>query len=117
GLFYFPISFDPRLFQFILLRFLFGLVLGGIDPNRMAYIRQEAPLSTQGEVLGYNTSLRFLGNIIGPALGGIMASLFGFSSVFFITGGLLIASSAIMAIIVLKSKKSSHAYLAKKWSS
>src|SRR5699024_1272961 len=102
GLFYFPISFVTTLLQFILLRFLIGLVLGGIDPNRMAYIRQEAPLSTQGEVLGYNTSLRFLGNIIGPALGGILASLFGFSTVFFITGALLIGSSIIMAFIVLK---------------
>src|SRR5699024_11334246 len=56
-----------------------------IIPLRIAYIRQEAPLSMQGEVLGYNTSLRFLGNIIGPALGGMLASLFGFASVFVVT--------------------------------
>ena len=62
----------------------------------VAYIRQEAPLSMQGEVLGYNTSLRFLGNIIGPALGGLIAASFGFSAVFYITSALLLLSGVIM---------------------
>jgi MFS family permease len=98
GLLYFPGAFVSNIWQLIGLRFLLGIAIGGIIPVRIAYIRQNAPLSMQGEVLGYNTSLRFLGNIIGPALGGILAGLFGISSVFFVTSGLLIISSLIMFI-------------------
>ncbi|MEC5424373.1 MFS transporter [Virgibacillus sp. C22-A2] len=98
GIVYLPGAFVTNIWQLIILRFILGMAIGGIIPVRMAYIRQEAPLSMQGEVLGYNTSLRFLGNIIGPALGGTLAGFFGFSSVFFVTSGLLILSGFIMLI-------------------
>lgn len=98
GIVYLPGAFVTNISQLIVLRFLLGIAIGGIVPLRIAYIRQEAPLSMQGEVLGYNTSLRFLGNVIGPALGGLIAALYGFSSVFFVTSGLLILSGIIMFI-------------------
>lgn len=96
GIFYFPGAFVTNIWQLIVLRFLVGIAIGGIIPVRIAYIRQEAPLSMQGEVLGYNTSLRFLGNIAGPALGGMLASFFGFASVFIVTSILLVISGFIM---------------------
>lgn len=102
GLIYVPMAFATTLTAFIVLRFLLGLALGGVDPNRLAYIRQEVPLHIQGEVLGYNTSLRFLGNMIGPTLGGGIASLFGFSMLFTVIGVGLIASSLIFIVLVLK---------------
>lgn len=96
GVFYLPGAFVTNVWQLIGLRFFLGIAIGGIVPVRIAYIRQEAPLSMQGEVIGYNTSLRFLGNVIGPALGGMLAGLFGISSVFYVTSGLLILSGFIM---------------------
>lgn len=96
GVVYFPGAFVTNIWQLIILRFLLGVSIGGIIPVRIAYIRQEAPLSMQGEVLGYNTSLRFLGNVIGPALGGILSSFFGFSGVFFVTSSLLIICGIIL---------------------
>ncbi|WP_090082157.1 MFS transporter [Lentibacillus persicus] len=98
GIVYLPGAFVTNIWQLIILRFLLGIAIGGIIPVRIAYIRQAAPLSIQGEMLGYNTSLRFLGNIIGPALGGMLSGYFGISAVFFVTSGLLIASGAIMLI-------------------
>lgn len=98
GILYFPGAFVTNIWQLIVLRFLLGIAIGGIIPVRLAYIRQNAPLSMQGEVLGYSTSLRFLGNIIGPALGGMLAGFFGISSVFFVTSGLLVLSGLIMFI-------------------
>ncbi|WP_099159286.1 MFS transporter [Virgibacillus ndiopensis] len=98
GIVYFPAAFVTNIWQLVILRFLLGISIGGIIPVRIAYIRQEAPLSVQGEVLGYNTSLRFAGNIIGPALGGMLAGFFGFSAVFFVTSGLLILSGIIMLV-------------------
>ena len=95
---YFPGGFVTELWQLILLRFFLGLVFGGIIPLRIAYIRQEAPLSMQGEVLGYNTSLRFFGNMIGPILGGFISAQFGYSAVFISTSLLLLLSGALMVI-------------------
>lgn len=105
GIVYLPSAFVTNIWQLVVLRFLLGVSIGGIVPLRIAYIRQEAPLSMQGEVLGYNTSLRFLGNIIGPALGGLIAAAWGFSSVFVITSMLLLLSGTIMLIVWYKYTK------------
>ncbi|WP_149475340.1 MFS transporter [Oceanobacillus polygoni] len=113
GIVYFPGAFVTNIWQLVVLRFLLGVSIGGIVPLRIAYIRQEAPLSMQGEVLGYNTSLRFLGNIIGPALGGLVAATWGFSSVFVITSVLLILSGVIMLVAWYKgegSPKHAHSF-------
>lgn len=111
GIFYFPGAFVTSLWQLIVLRFLLGIAIGGIIPVRIAYIRNEAPLSMQGEVLGYNTSLRFLGNIIGPALGGMIAGAFGFSAVFFVTSGLLVISGVIMLVTWYKYEYNSKTHI------
>ncbi|RLL42809.1 MFS transporter [Oceanobacillus piezotolerans] len=96
GIIYLPGAFVTDITQLIIIRFLLGVTIGGIVPLRIAYIRGEAPLSMQGEVIGYNTSLRFLGNVIGPALGGLIAALYGFSTVFFFTSALLILAGLLM---------------------
>lgn len=98
GIVYFPGAFVTNIWQLVVLRFLLGISIGGLVPVRIAYIRQEAPLSMQGEVLGYNTSLRFLGNIIGPALGGVVSGFYGFTGVFFVTSALLILGGIIMLV-------------------
>lgn len=116
GIVYLPGALVTNIWQLIILRFLLGVSIGGIVPVRIAYIRQAAPLSMQGEVLGYNTSLRFLGNIVGPALGGLVAAMWGFSSVFAITGMLLILSGAIMLFTWYRyehSPKTQHSYSAR----
>ncbi|SEM98590.1 Predicted arabinose efflux permease, MFS family [Mesobacillus persicus] len=93
---YLPGAFVTNIWQLVLIRFALGFTLGGVIPVRVAYIRQEAPIEMQGEVLGYNTSLRFLGNVIGPLLGGFLSGWFGISSVFFITSSLLLLSGLIL---------------------
>src|SRR5699024_12846887 len=85
GLVYFPLAFVTGFIQLLILRFLIGLTLGVIVPLRVAYIRERAPIEMQGEVLGYNTSLGFLGSMIGPALAGFVASFYCFSVVYFVT--------------------------------
>ncbi|HLS06535.1 MAG TPA: MFS transporter [Bacillota bacterium] len=102
GIFYFPGAFVTNIWQLIILRFLVGIAIGGLIPVRIAYIRQKAPLSMQGEVIGYNTSLRFLGNIVGPALGGLLASFYGFGSVFIVTSALLMVAGVIMLTVGYK---------------
>ncbi|MCM3225463.1 MFS transporter [Terribacillus saccharophilus] len=90
GIVYIPGALVGSVWELAGIRLLLGMAIGGIIPLRVAYIRQAAPLTMQGEVLGYNNSLRFLGNFIGPILGGMMAGYFGFSAVFYMTSALLI---------------------------
>ncbi|SFP27502.1 Predicted arabinose efflux permease, MFS family [Halolactibacillus halophilus] len=93
---YFPGGFVTALWQLIILRFLMGIFIGGVIPLRIAYIRQAAPIEMQGEVLGYNTSLRFFGNMIGPMLGAAISASLGYSAVFLSTASLLLISALIM---------------------
>ncbi|WP_216830981.1 MFS transporter [Alkalihalobacterium elongatum] len=105
ALFFIPQALVTELWQLIILRFLFGLQIGGLLPCMTAYIRQLAPLSVQGEVLGYNVSFRFLGNVIGPVMGGTIAAAFGIGMVFYISGFLLVISGVILWISVAREGK------------
>nr|WP_263323249.1 MFS transporter [Neobacillus sp. Marseille-Q6967] len=105
GIIYLPGAAVTDFWQLLIIRFLLGVVIGGIIPVRIAYIRQEAPIAMQGEVLGYNTSFRFLGNIIGPMLGGFIAGYSGFSAVFFSTSALLIISGIILFVAMQRHPK------------
>ncbi|AYC29945.1 MFS transporter [Paenisporosarcina cavernae] len=89
-LFIIPQAFVQSLWQLMALRLLFGIAVGGLVPTTTALVRREAPIEIQGEVMGYNTSFRFLGNIIGPFFGGIVSGYVGISSVFFSTGALFL---------------------------
>jgi MFS transporter, DHA1 family, multidrug resistance protein len=97
-LFIIPQAFVTELWQLILLRFFFGMVSGGLIPIVAALIRREAPIEIQGEIMGYNQSFRFLGNIIGPVLGGIVAGIGGIHSVFYTTGALFFLSAILLFI-------------------
>ncbi|MCH1625499.1 MFS transporter [Fredinandcohnia sp. SECRCQ15] len=104
-----PQALVTDLWQLVLCRFIFGMAVGGIIPCMTAYIRQVAPLSMQGEVLGYNQSFKFLGNVIGPITGGIISGFFGISSVFFVTSGLFLLGAVILWMsVVRQSEKSQH---------
>lgn len=91
-----PQAFVTNLWQFIILRLLFGIAVGGMIPITTALVRRETPVDIQGEVMGYNTSFRFLGNIIGPMFGGIVSGYIGISSVFILTGILFLIAFSFL---------------------
>lgn len=96
ALFIFPQAFVTSLWQLILCRLLFGIVVGGMIPVTTALVRREAPIEIQGEVMGYNTSFRFLGNIIGPMFGGIISGIIGISAVFLVTASLFVVAFVLL---------------------
>lgn len=89
-IFIIPQAFVTSIWQLMICRLLFGIAIGGMIPITTALVRREAPVNIQGEVMGYNTSFRFLGNIIGPMFGGIVSGFIGISSVFILTGVLFL---------------------------
>lgn len=91
-IFIIPQAFVTELWQLMILRLFFGIAVGGMIPTTTALMRREAPIEIQGEVMGYNTSFRFLGNIVGPMFGGIVSGFVGIPAVFVVTGALFIAS-------------------------
>lgn len=105
ALLFIPQAFVTSVWQLALLRFLVGMVMGGMVPSRTAYIRQIAPMHIQGEILGYLTSFRFLGNVLGPLMGGFVASLYGISAVFFATSALFLLSGCLVSFFLAREKK------------
>lgn len=101
---YVPQAFVTSIWQLLVLRLFLGMVIGGVIPCIVAYIRQATPFQIQGEVLGYNTSFRFFGNVVGPIMGGFIAGLTGISSVFFVTSGLFIIGGFVLWLVRTKSK-------------
>jgi len=93
-IFVIPQAFVTELWQLIICRLLFGIAVGGMIPITAALVRREAPIDIQGEMMGYNTSFRFLGNIIGPIFGGIISGFIGISSVFIVTSALFLIAFA-----------------------
>lgn len=100
-----PQAFVTELWQLIILRLLFGIAVGGMIPTTTALMRREAPIEIQGEIMGYNTSFRFLGNIIGPVFGGIVSGFIGIPSVFIVTGTLFILSFIFLRYTLKKPEQ------------
>ena len=107
-----PQAFVTELWQLMIFRLLFGIAVGGMIPLTTALVRREAPLSIQGEVMGYNTSFRFLGNIIGPMFGGIISGYIGISSVFIVTASLFLVGFTFLYIARRKPVQNFEDYLA-----
>lgn len=98
-LFMIPQAWVTSLWQLIILRLIYGTVLGGLVPITSALIRREAPVAIQGEVMGYSTSFRFFGNIIGPLIGGFISGIFSISAVFYSTAILFLIAFLILYYI------------------
>jgi MFS family permease len=75
--------------QFVALRFLLGLALGGLMPCVTSIIRHNVPDAIAGRVLGYATSSQMVGQVAGPLLGGFVGGHIGMRAVFFGTAILM----------------------------
>ncbi|GEL13124.1 hypothetical protein FC15_GL000394 [Lapidilactobacillus concavus DSM 17758] len=77
-----------NVYQLVALRFLQGVFSGYIS-NANALIATETPRERSGQALGTLTTGNVTGTLLGPLLGGIVATAFGYRATFFITGSLL----------------------------
>ncbi|KIS04172.1 Multidrug-efflux transporter, major facilitator superfamily [Paucilactobacillus wasatchensis] len=77
-----------NVWQLMALRFIQGIFSGYIS-NANALIATETPKEKSGRALGTLMAGTTGGNLLGPLLGGTLASIFSYRITFFITGGLL----------------------------
>lgn len=78
-------------------RFLLGLFVGGMIPSLNVLVKKIAPRELLATAFGFNSSALFLGNLIGPLLGGEVAATFGIKSVFYVTMCVLLLNAITLA--------------------
>lgn len=81
-------GFVTSVYQLVALRFLQGIFSGYIS-NATALVATGTPREKSGQVLGTLATGSVTGTLLGPLLGGITASAFGYRPTFFITSSIL----------------------------
>ena len=84
-----PQAFTHNYWLFTAERFAVGLFIGGLLPTANALVGRLVPRSDRGTIYGMTSSAMFMGNSLGPLLGGFLAAGFGLSWVFLMTGAVL----------------------------
>ncbi len=84
-----PQAFTHNYFLFTAERFAVGLFVGGLLPTANALVGRLVPRSDRGTIYGMTSSAMFMGNSLGPLLGGFLAAGLGLSWVFLMTGAVL----------------------------
>ena len=87
----------PRtIFTFGLMNFIYGLFFAGTIPTLNALLTQATDSEHRGLAFGYQFSSDKFGSMLGPLLGGAIATCFTMSSVFYVSGLILILISSIV---------------------
>ncbi len=76
--------------QMIVMRFVLGLFTGGLQPAVNGLLARSVPREIQGRIFGLTSSAVFIGNTVGPLVGGVVAASLGLRAVFPVTGVLLL---------------------------
>ncbi|MBV9824479.1 MAG: MFS transporter [Alphaproteobacteria bacterium] len=84
-----PQAFTDNYTLFTLERFAVGLFIGGLLPTANALVGRLVPRSDRGAIYGMTSSAMFMGNSLGPMLGGAVAASMGLSWVFLMTGAVM----------------------------
>jgi DHA1 family multidrug resistance protein-like MFS transporter len=95
GLVMIPQAFVHAWWQLAGLRALMGMTLAGLLPSIAKLARHAVQEHRTGQMLGYLQSAQFMGQVIGPLIGGVIAVHLGLHSVFFVTGTLLMACALL----------------------
>jgi MFS transporter, DHA1 family, multidrug resistance protein len=75
---------------FVAERFGVGMFIGGLLPTANALVGRLVARSDRGAVYGMTSSAMFMGNSLGPMIGGAIAASFGLAWVFVITAAVMV---------------------------
>ena len=89
-------------FELGVYRFLFGLGTGALVPGINAILSKMAPKAAISRVFAFNQVFFYLGGVIGPLAGSLVANQFGYNSVFYATAA-CVALSCIFNLIQFRT--------------
>ena len=88
-----PQAYVSDVYQLAIIRFLQGFGLGGMLPALNTYLSSKTPREFTGQVFSYNQSCLFFGYFLGSVGGAILMAWLGFTTLFWVSGGLFIISA------------------------
>nr|WP_295804531.1 MFS transporter [uncultured Veillonella sp.] len=88
-----PQAYVSDVYQLALIRFLQGFGLGGMLPALNTYLSSKTPREFTGQVFSYNQSCLFFGYFLGSVGGASLMAWLGFTTLFWVSGGLFIISA------------------------
>ena len=97
GLFNIPQAYVTDVYQLAFIRFLQCFGLGGMLPALNTYLSSKTPREFTGQVFSYNQSCLFFGYFLGAIGGSSLMALLGFTTLFWVSGGLFILSALWIA--------------------
>ena len=93
GILNIPQAYVSDVYQLALIRFLQGFGLGGMLPALNTYLSSKTPREFTGQVFSYNQSCLFFGYFLGSVGGASLMAWLGFTTLFWVSGGLFIISA------------------------
>ncbi|PQL20946.1 MFS transporter [Veillonella denticariosi JCM 15641] len=93
GLLNIPQAYVDNIYQLAIIRFLQGFGLGGMLPALNTYLSSKTPREFTGQIFSYNQSSLFLGYFLGAIGGSGLMAVLGFTTLFWVSGGLFILSA------------------------
>ncbi|GMK40190.1 MFS transporter [Paenibacillus sp. CCS19] len=90
--------FVHSLWLFTVVQFIFGLFLAGIVPVVNTLVVQSTDPTFRGRSFGLTTSANQTGSLLGPLIGGGLGKFVGIEWLFVMTGTLLVAAGATVAL-------------------
>ena len=92
-----PQAYVSDVYQLAIIRFLQGFGLGGMLPALNTYLSSKTPREFTGQVFSYNQSCLFFGYFLGSVGGASLMAWLGFTTLFWVSGGLFIISALWIA--------------------
>ena len=93
GILNIPQAYVSDVYQLAIIRFLQGFGLGGMLPALNNYLSSKTPREFTGQVFSYNQSCLFFGYFLGSVGGASLMAWLGFTTLFWVSGGLFIISA------------------------
>ena len=93
GILNIPQAYVSDVYQLAIIRFLQGFGIGGMLPALNTYLSSKTPREFTGQVFSYNQSCLFFGYFLGSVGGASLMAWLGFTTLFWVSGGLYIISA------------------------
>ena len=90
------VALPDTLCLFAVLNFAYGMCFAGINPSLSAVLAKYSSQAEKGRVFGYMFSAQQFGSMVGPLLGGAVGTFLPLKTLFFLSGAVLAAISALV---------------------